>query len=85
VAAVLILSVDAARTEPSVEALTGSDKLSALLAARWHGQLVESLALSAQFEAVTRLAGATPCVRLVRPRSAAPPARLAALVEELVS
>jgi hypothetical protein len=84
-AAVVVLSPEPSRTEPEVEPLVGATKLRTLLAARWHQRLVDPLGHSAaQFTILTRIAAATPCVRLVRPSRGAPAALLAQLVEELV-
>jgi hypothetical protein len=83
-AVVVFLSANATYREPDLSPVTGTEKIEAILANRWHGRLVEPFGRSAaQFRIAARVAAAG-CVRLVRPRSGAPPARLAALIEELV-
>jgi hypothetical protein len=86
VAAIVILGVGATRREPEHNPLTGADKLTAIMGARWHSRLGDPLGRSAaQFRIATGLAAVTACTHVIRPRSGAPPTRLAELVEELVA
>ncbi len=80
----VFLDVNPARNEPEVTAMSGAEKLQAMLVARWYGRLADALGLGAtQFRIAAEAAKSATFVRLSRPPGAASTGRLADLVEAL--